>query len=250
MSMIVAVDGDIVCYRCAASCLPSKAKPFEEPLSEAILRLDTLMHRILDDCDTGVYLNYLTGSQNFRKRLDPSYKANRVKEAPPHLAACQEYLMEHWDAKMCDGYEADDALGIAATEHRAIIASIDKDLLQVPGLHYNFVRNEFIEQDVNAADLAFWTLMLVGDRSDNILGVKGIGEVGARKHLAHLRAGDREDVVRELYADHDRFELNYKLIRVIRTKEELMEKTRNHEEEANIGTVRESEGPFVNVQAE
>ena len=99
MSMIVAVDGDIVCYRCAASCLPSKAKPFEEPLSEAILRLDTLMHRILDDCDTGVYLNYLTGSQNFRKRLDPSYKDNYQVPTSAPVAATQINIHLHPDAR-------------------------------------------------------------------------------------------------------------------------------------------------------
>jgi imidazole glycerol phosphate synthase subunit HisF len=45
---------------------------------------------------------------------------------------------------LCEGQEADDAIAIAATEYgdECIMASIDKDFDQVPGWHFNFVKNE------------------------------------------------------------------------------------------------------------
>ena len=53
-----------------------------------------------------------------------------------------EYLVKEYKAEVCDGQEADDALGINQTD-QTIICTIDKDLLMIPGQHYNFVKEEF-----------------------------------------------------------------------------------------------------------
>ena len=69
------------------------------------------------------------------------------------------------------------------------------------------------------ADLAFWTQMLVGDTSDNVRGVDGIGPVKAKKALEKLKDnGEWFDCVRKLYADDGRFLLNLNLFWVQRNE--------------------------------
>ena len=65
----------------------------------------------------------------------------------------------------------------------SIIASIDKDLKQVPGRHYNFVTR--VMEDVSEFQgwYNFYTQLLVGDPTDNIKGCPGIGKVKAAKAL-------------------------------------------------------------------
>lgn len=174
--MLALIDGDIVCYRTAA---------VNENAAEGIAKwqADQLITRIIEDVNATDWAIYLSGDNNFRYQLYPDYKANRRDMVrPKHLESVREHLVLEWNAIICDGYEADDALGMAANG-RGIICSIDKDLLQIPGYHYNFVRREV--KEVNAFDGAKWfyTQLLSGDATDNIRGCPGIGPVKAEKAL-------------------------------------------------------------------
>lgn len=194
------VDGDIACYRCAASAE-------NEPEEIAILRLDTLMKNILSQEEN--HLTFLTGSNNFRYNINKEYKANRKdKPKPIHLAACHQYLLQEYGAIITEGYEADDALGFNQTED-TVIFSIDKDLLMIPGHHYNFVKNEFTEVLPMEGIKTFYRQLLIGDVTDNIYGVDGIGKVKASRLIDHLETEEEMfKVVREKYNDDERFYMN------------------------------------------
>lgn len=210
------IDGDIVAYRCAASCEPTKEKLEREPYRLAVLRADELMYRILNDVGTDEFKLYLSGDDNFRYKIDPNYKANRKdKTRPLWLEPIREFLANEWEAVVVSGYEADDAIGIHLTDDH-VVCSIDKDLLQLPGRHYNFVKGEFYYITPEQGEFNFWTLMLTGDISDNIPGVAGIGPVKAGRALAGLSPSEMRDRVLSMYDDPERFEKNYKLIRVLR----------------------------------
>lgn len=222
---IVAVDGDIVAYRCASSCEPTKQKQFLEAEQFAIARLHDLMSKIFfvaNEYGHNDVRVYLSGEGNFRKVIDPSYKAHRTQPAPTWLASCQQELVTQYGAAISTGYEADDSMGIAATEYDSITATIDKDLMQIPGTYFDFVKEEIYNISVQKAEEVFWTLMLVGDRADNIKGIHGIGP----KKAAYALSTEEPyfDLVRRMYSDDDRFFNNYNLIRVIRTREELRKK--------------------------
>lgn len=214
------IDGDVIAYRCAASCEPNKEKLEREPFDLAILRADQLIYRILDSSQATQYRVFVSGGDNFRYLLYPDYKANRAKaRRPEYLDGVREFLLGEWKAEICTGYEADDGIGIAANEG-SIVCSNDKDFKQIPGEHYNFVREEFMVIDEDQAALNFWTAMLVGDVSDNVRGVDGIGPKKAWSNLAGLSAEAMYRRVRELYGDDERFILNYRLLRILRSKEE------------------------------
>lgn len=160
---IALLDMDIVAYRCSASAE-------NDPVEVALFRIDDLVRRILHETNVTDYIGYLTGPNNFRYELYPLYKANRKdKPKPVHLEACKEHLIVKWGSKVTDGIEADDALGIDhQAEPDSVLASIDKDLLQLPGKHYNFVKQEFVTISPLQGMRNFYTQLLEGDATDNI----------------------------------------------------------------------------------
>ena len=217
MSLAI-IDSDIIAYRCAATSENDEA-------AIAKFRCDDMMHNILNTQQVEYQVGFLTGRGNFRKILFPDYKANRKgKEKPKHLQLCRDHLQNEWKATVVDGMEADDAIGIASYEAKMshVICSIDKDLQMLEGNHYNFVKdlNTFVGGYQAAKN--FWVQMLVGDTSDNIAGVRGIGPVKAEKHLAEGK-NDAEwfEIVRRLYADDQRMLLNCNLLWIWRQKGEL-----------------------------
>lgn len=187
----ILVDADIVAYRCAASAE-------DEDIDVAIMRTDNMMMDLLSFGDN--HLSFLSGPNNFRKEINPEYKANRKDIIKPQwLNDCKQYLVDEYHAIVTDGYEADDALGFNQTEE-TVICSIDKDLLMIPGMHYNFVKKEYHEVSELDGLKAFYRQMLIGDSSDNVFGVKGIGKVKAAKLIDHLdNEKDMFDVVSKLY---------------------------------------------------
>lgn len=216
------VDADIIAYRCACSCEE------EDTPNLALLRVNDLMGRIIQSVNADSFLGFLSSSSNFRKEIDPEYKANRKdKTKPKWLDACRTHLVTNWDCIITYGIEADDALGISQTKD-TIIASLDKDLLQIAGLHYNFVKNEFATISEREGLKRFWTQMVVGDTADNIFGIRGIGPKKAEKLFEYIEGEDLEsldkayyDCVAALYNDPIRMHRNAKLLWIMHSPSDI-----------------------------
>ena len=169
------IDADIVCYRCAASC--EKQGVVVEPEQIAIARADDLMQRILHETNSEFYYPYITGSNNYRFSYNPEYKANRKDSVKPiYLEQVREHLVTHWNATVSDGCEADDLMAIEQTKNpdETIICTIDKDLLQVPGKHFNFIKSEFKNISPIEGRFNFYWQFIMGDKSDNVFGFDGL----------------------------------------------------------------------------
>jgi 5'-3' exonuclease len=220
MSKILLIDGDMITHRCARSCEPTKEKLEREPLDEGIFRANDLLYRIINTCATNEYRIFISGDRNFRKSLFPDYKANRAKlPRPAYLDPLRELLVREWQAEVCDGYEADDGIGMAHDE-RSIIVSNDKDFRQITGEIYNPIRDEFEVLDEYESALAFWSQMLKGDASDNVAGIAGLGEVKSKRALVGCSPEEMHAKVYDIYGDSGRFLLNYRLLRILRSTEE------------------------------
>lgn len=132
---------------------------------------------------------YIGGSDNFRYKIYPEYKANRTKEKPHYLEACREMLVTQYKATVVNGMETDDALGIAQTKYdgNSRICSLDKDLLQIPGLHFNWVTG--ISRLVSPLDghRTYYKQLILGDRTDNIPGYDGKLRSECPKFIAKLQ---------------------------------------------------------------
>lgn len=189
--------------------MPTKAKPIEEPLVEALSRIDFLMARILEETSAEDHLVAIGGTLNYRNSIYPEYKANRVgKKRPTFLVECKTYLQEKWNTQVTDGIEADDLLGIEQTDN-TVICSIDKDLLQIPGKHYNFVKQEWKDVDELSGLRSFYKQIITGDASDNVPGFDGalrtttpLFVLGLLEPLdSYLTEYEMYRYVRDVYAD-------------------------------------------------
>jgi len=222
------IDGDIVVYRGAASAE-------KEEQWVALARADQMIQDILADTGSDSYSVYLTGTDNFRREIAPSYKANRPDERPAHWQAVREFLVTQHKAEICNGHEADDQLGIQQDKERGttVICSIDKDLLQIPGRHYNFVKKTFQEVGIDEGLEHLYLQSLIGDRSDNIIGVAGIGPVKAAQALDGLLPEEWYDKCRELYNDDERFHLNMKLLYIWQKPNDIWQPPRSVSEDLN-----------------
>ena len=181
------LDADIFCYRVGFATNDEHENTAIETM--AVFLEDLLMFDLVDADEHELFL---TGKTNFRNEVAVTvpYKGNRkdVKK-PKHLPLLREYLQMAWGASVSDGQEADDDIAIRATElgEESIIVSIDKDFLQVPGWHYNFVKK--VKKFVTPEDglRFFYKQILMGDSADNIKGIFRVGEKKATKMLADLK---------------------------------------------------------------
>ena len=202
------IDGDIIVYRGAAS-----SNEDEQWIAQS--RADKMINDILEETGATSYQVFLTGGGNFRRELTDTYKANRPDERPTHWQAVREFLVTHHKAIICEGWEADDQMGAEQDKvgMSTVICSIDKDLYQIPGRHYNFVKKVHSVVTPWNGIKHLYLQSLIGDRSDNIIGVQGIGPVKAEKALAELETEQElYDKCREMYGDDERYHLNLQLL--------------------------------------
>ena len=176
------IDADSLCYAVGFS-----SNDVEEKI--ALSRLEQSMTELCMDLDCEDYKGFLTGKGNFRESIAVTvpYKGQRVSEKPVHLQALRDHLINSWGFEVVNGIEADDAVGIAAyavPEDESIMVHIDKDLNQFRGWHYNYRKKEKYYVSEFEGLTAFYTQILTGDRIDNIIGLKGIGPVKAKRILA------------------------------------------------------------------
>ncbi|MCK4908133.1 MAG: DNA polymerase I, partial [Spirochaetes bacterium] len=141
----------------------------------------------------------------FRHKMYPDYKANRNK-TPEDLLAQIPWIIELIEmlgipSIAVDTYEADDIIAQLAVDcdkkgYNCSIFSGDKDLLQLINKNVNILTTKHGSSDIisfdkeavyekfgiNPDQVADY-LSIVGDASDNVPGVKGIGKKGAEKLL-------------------------------------------------------------------
>ena len=132
------------------------------------------------------------------------YQGQRKGHRPKNWQYLRDYMADGVAGPVKQWYdrEADDGFGfISANCPLDVIATRDKDMRMLPGLHLNWDTYELVHvpADVFATEACgklyghkwFWTQMLWGDAADNIPGLpkhpdfpRGVGEVAASKLLA------------------------------------------------------------------
>jgi 5'-3' exonuclease len=174
------IDVDIMLYRAAW-------KHEGDEVERAYETIDSMFEHIFYVTKCENYIGFLTGKNNFRKEIATikPYKGNRKDMImPEHFDDIRQYLIRAWSCDVVDGLEADDALGICQTEmDDTIICSIDKDLLQIKGFHYNWNKGEVCNVTEYDAWQKLYEQTLSGDSTDNIVGIPRIGEKKAKKLL-------------------------------------------------------------------
>jgi DNA polymerase-1 len=196
------IDGDIVAYK--ASTMAEHSIKWEDSTVWtlhadenhgkylALSEIEDLKINLQADSITIA----LTDGVNFRKDILPSYKDNRKqKRKPLILGAIRKWLIDEYDAVIYNGLEADDVLGILATQpqkkEERIICSLDKDLRQIPG---KLSQDGKTIQKLSKKECDHWHLIqtLTGDSVDGFSGCPTVGKVTAQKILKDKKLPLRE----------------------------------------------------------
>jgi 5'-3' exonuclease len=194
---VAVIDADSILYQ-IAHYQPSPAlckKAFDSRLAD-----------IMSEVSASSGAVFIKGKDNFRYRAAFDYKGNRKDTLEPEVKDRLEMLYAY-AADFCiesEGAEADDYCGIAfrlAQEEgkTAIVCHIDKDLDTLPGWHYNFRKKEFYEVTPEQGYTFLMKQILMGDATDNIQGIKGLGPKTAEKILADKPVANLLNVVLDTY---------------------------------------------------
>ena len=188
------IDGDVFVFRCAYNAqeqvdwgnglISSWVDTFK-----AQRFLKHALNSLKEKLNAEDMIIALSSPISFRKTLAPTYKENRMFREPLlAYKTLREFIKKSYASQELSGLEGDDVLGILATspeQKDTIIISLDKDLKQIPGKHYNIDKPDqgITEVTSHQATLFFYTQVLTGDTTDGYAGCPGVGPKGAAKIL-------------------------------------------------------------------
>ncbi|WP_459177195.1 DNA polymerase I [Ewingella americana] len=212
---LILVDGSSYLYR-AYHAFPPLTNSAGEPTGAMYGVLNMLRSLLLQYSPSHVAVVFDAKGKTFRDELFDQYKSHRPP-MPDDLRAQIEPLHQMVKAMglpllVVSGVEADDVIGTLALEaekagHAVLISTGDKDMAQLvtPGVTLiNTMNNailgpdEVVEKYGVPPELIIDFLALMGDSSDNIPGVPGVGEKTAQALLQGIGGLDA------LYADLDK----------------------------------------------
>ncbi len=233
---LILVDGSSYLYR-AYHALPPLTTSSGIPTG-AVKGVIAMMRRMLKDFpQSTVVVVFDAKGKTFRDELYGEYKSHRPP-MPDDLRQQIEPIHQIIQAMglpllIVDGVEADDVIGTlavqaAAQQQDVVISTGDKDMAQLVGEHVTLVntmtetnmdRQGVIDKFGVPPELIIDYLALIGDKSDNIPGVPGVGEKTALGMLQGIGGLDA------IYADLEKIrELGF---RGAKTMPEKMDKHRD-----------------------
>lgn len=193
---VVIIDGDILCYKTCVWWEKKFEGITDDSLKEHVERCvvdmaNTWLKHVEEEQYDEVRIA-ISGKDNFRKIINPNYKAQRKDYGKPlYIPECEEVLLNKFGGMRVEHLEADDLLSIWQRDPSidTIMISEDKDLLQCGGKFIQCYRSlnkkpEYYENN-NPLELEriMYTQWLVGDRTDNLMGCPNVGPVKAERAL-------------------------------------------------------------------
>jgi DNA polymerase-1 len=192
------LDGMALAYRAYYSFIAHPLLNSRGENTSAIFGFVTALMKILDERPDHIAVVFDTREPTFRHELYPAYKATRQK-MPEDMAAQLDKLKEvvrAFNTPLLEkpGYEADDIMGTLArrAERENVLTYLvtgDKDFMQLisplikmyrpgkGGSEMDIVEEKGVFEKFGVTpDHVIDVLALMGDQSDNVPGVPGIGE--------------------------------------------------------------------------
>ena len=194
---IVLIDGNSIAYR-AFYALPTSISTSTGVITNAVYGFTSMLLKIIDEINPDtIIVAFDSRTPTFRHELFVAYKAQR-KKMPDELASQLSLIQEVLRAMNIgiiekEGYEADDIIAAIAQKvkdafNEIIIVTGDKDILQLVCENIKVMAvkkgiTNTVLYDANEVKEKFGVypneikdyLALMGDSSDNIPGVPGIG---------------------------------------------------------------------------
>ncbi len=198
---ILLLDGTGLAYRAHFAFIARPLTTTRGENTSALFGFLRVLFQIIRDLHPDMIITAFDISRKtFRQKIYPDYKAHR-EETPPDLKQQIPLIIDtlkimHLPALELEDYEADDIIGTVSerlkNDNEVFIVSGDKDLLQLVGGNVKVIRPQhgisevaLMGREEVKKSLGIYPeqipdyLALLGDSSDNIPGVKGIGEKSA-----------------------------------------------------------------------
>lgn len=214
---LVLVDGSSYLYRAYHATMKQNLRTRDGRPTGAILVVTNMIRRLQKDYpDSQIAVVFDAKGKTFRDEIYADYKAHR----PPMPDELRDQVQAVHDIicamglplLIVEGVEADDVIGTLACQatregHHIVVSTGDKDMAQLVSPHVTLVntmtetvldREGVIGKYGIPPELIIDFLALMGDKSDNIPGVPGVGEKTAVALLQALGGLD------EIYANLDR----------------------------------------------
>lgn len=213
------MDGDSICYICSKTSFEDSVDMCDKLIAD-IIRATKATH----------YIIFFSQGPYYRHVINPDYKGNRKGSPLLWLKTLKAYITEQYKAETPPIIEADDAVAYYKTLYpNAVICSPDKDVLkQVAGEHYNYRNREWIITTNEEAHKWMYLQALMGDSTDNIKGLPGIGPKKAERLLEPYQPNKYKHVVLSEYCKVYGEEMgilefykNFYQVYLLRTKEEI-----------------------------
>lgn len=203
-SLLFLLDGMALAYRSHFAFISSNFQNSEGIPTGPILGFANTLEKLLEEHEpTHIAVAWDTHEPTFRHEMDEDYKANRPpqpEELTTGIPLIKE-MIEGYGIKNIEqhGYEADDLIGTVADRANAedvdvFLVTPDKDFMQLVHDHitmykpdnqnggFNLVDREGVKDYFGVyPEKVIDVLAILGDKSDNIPGVRGIGKKGAPK---------------------------------------------------------------------
>lgn len=196
MKRLMVIDVSNFIFRAFFAIRPLTS-PAGQPVN-AVYGVLTMFHRLIQDLKpTHVICARDTKEPSFRHKMYENYKANRSDppdDLIPQFAIIDELLNRlHLPSIAMPGFEADDIIGSVVTQMQGefdeiLIASGDKDLMQFVNERVKMLDTmkekvygiQDVEDKMGVPPTQIVDyLSIIGDTSDNIPGIPGIGPKGA-----------------------------------------------------------------------
>jgi len=238
---VALIDGDSLLYF-------EMGKP---TLEEAMSGIDQRLLHILNHCKTARYSGFLTIGKCFRYKAAKTkpYKYNRKRGSKPIIFyALTEYLKQEWNFTFIPELEADDLVSVYHGKD-TVICSPDKDVLyQNVGQHYNYGKAEITICLEDYAVEFLWKQVLMGDSTDGIPGLPKVGPKTADTWLKDMSVDKMPTFVLNKYIEIfgiqegiSKFAETFKLIYILKSKEDVERETGIVLNSLNIHSVAEDE---------
>ena len=198
------IDADYIVYKSCAACeteidwgddvilVTSKFSEAYDMVSRELYSIAECMG-LFDES-----ILFFSDSKNFRKKFFPDYKGHRNRKKPCGYKRVINELRKDFPVIVYPEMEADDAIGIYATQQPGnIIVSPDKDMRQIPGELFDLT-NPVQTITKEEGDRWHYVQTMAGDATD---GYSGIPSIGIKRANALLDAqGCKWETVKAAFA--------------------------------------------------
>ncbi len=207
------IDGHALCYRAYYAFINNPLKNSKGQNTSAIFGFARMLFKLINDQKPDYLITaFDPPKKSFRFRLYPEYKAKRQKmpeDLRPQIEEIKHMLSVLGISKVeHDDYEADDVLGTIAAKYASgdlevVLVTGDKDAYQLVSDNVKIYagrkgitdfelmdRAKIIEKIGLGPEKVIDYMALMGDTSDNIPGVGGVGEKTALKLVSEYKTLD------------------------------------------------------------